>query len=411
MRTPAMPRNIFLQSPEIELMICCARPLRDARTVARLNELLALELNWDYLFQTAWSHGMLPLLYARFHEICPEAVPDVPMQRLRTHFQENARRNLFLTSELHALLKLFAAHGLRALAYKGPALAASVYGSVSLRQFCDIDILVPRADVRQAKSLLLKRGYQTQATMKRVEENIFLRSECEEPFANSKNGHIVELQWAVTSSDFSCPLSVECLWERRASVDLIGTPVAAPGIEELMLILCVHGAKHFWSRLEWICGIAELTRPERALNWNRVLQNATGAGCRRMLFLGLQLAREILDAELPAHVVAEIRSEPWAVGMASQVRARLFRPEAGDSSDAFDTTWEKVGFPLQARERLRDKASYLVRRAIVPSREDWAALPLPVAPFFFYGWRPLRLAGKYVLQLAQHMKPPKSAAA
>ncbi len=398
-------------TPEIELLVCCARPQRDAKTVARMTELCAVDLNWDFLFETAWAHGMLPLLYARLYETCAGAVPEQEMLRLRAHFQENARRNLFLTSELHALLKLFSTHDLRALAYKGPALASSVYGNLTLRQFCDIDILVPRGDVKRAKALLIERGYDTRSRMNDMEERIFIQSECEEPFARRESGHIVELQWAITSSDFSCPLSVESLWERRTQVDLIGTTVDAPRPEELMLILCVHGAKHFWSRLEWICGIAEMARPERELDWDQVLQNATQAGCRRMLFLGLHLAREVLKADLPLHVVREMNEETWAVAMSKQVRARLFRPDAGESADAFETVWEKAGFPLQARERMRDKVSYLVRRTVVPSREDWAALPLPIPRAFFYGWRPLRLAGKYVWNRAQRAKTGKSAVA
>lgn len=397
--------------PELELLVCCARPVRGAKTVARMAELCALDLDWDFLYETAWAHGMLPLLYARLYAACASSVPVEAMLRLHAQFQENARRNLFLTSELHALLRIFSTHDLRALAYKGPSLASSVYGNLTLRQFCDIDILVPREDVRRAKSLLMARGYEPPSRMKRAEERIFLRSECEEPFARRESGHIVELQWAITSSDFSCPLTVEGLWGRRTQVDLIGTQVAAPRDEDLMLILCVHGAKHFWSRLEWICGVAEMTRPERKLDWDEVLQTATKAGCRRMLFLGLHLAHQVLNAELPLDIVREIEAETWAVSTSQQVQARLFRPEAGESADAFETVWEKAGFPLQARERMRDKISYMVRRTIVPSREDWAALPLPAAPVFFYALRPLRLVGKYVLHLAQRAAPGKSAAA
>src|SRR5437870_4666302 len=63
----------------------------------------------------------------------------------REERQRNARRNLLMLRELLEVLDLFAEHSVPALPYKGPILAAVEYGNVSLRTFCDLDILVKTA--------------------------------------------------------------------------------------------------------------------------------------------------------------------------------------------------------------------------------------------------------------------------
>jgi hypothetical protein len=44
--------------------------------------------------------------------------------------------------------------------------------------------------------------------------------------------------------------------------------------EDLLLILCAHGAKHLWMALGWICDVAELLRVHRDMNWPDILEEA-----------------------------------------------------------------------------------------------------------------------------------------
>ncbi len=74
-------------------------------------------------------------------------------------FQRVSALNILLTHELQKLLALFADNDVRAVPYKGPALALQLYGNVALRQFSDLDILVHPRDVLRARDLLLAEGY------------------------------------------------------------------------------------------------------------------------------------------------------------------------------------------------------------------------------------------------------------
>jgi len=200
--------------PEAELLLCCAWSSTDSERAARTRALLREELNWEYLLRKASEHGMMPLLYRHLDATAPEAVPKVILYRLRDHFRENTRRNLFLTGELLKLLNLFEAHRIPAVPYKGPMLAALVYGNLALRHSGDLDILVHKRDVLRAKELLVSLGYRQQDQLTSEQVAGVLQSPHEHHFSFESDKSIVELHWRIMPGHSSFPLETEFLWGR-----------------------------------------------------------------------------------------------------------------------------------------------------------------------------------------------------
>jgi hypothetical protein len=60
---------------------------------------------------------------------------------------------------------------------------------------------------------------------------------------------LVEIHTRITPRDFFFPIRLEDLWPRLQSVSLCGQEVTALGGEDLLLVLCAHGAKEMWRRL------------------------------------------------------------------------------------------------------------------------------------------------------------------
>lgn len=383
-----------VDGPEAELLLSCARIGEDSERAIRIRALLRKDMDWPYLLRTARAHGMMPLLYWHLNTTCPDAVPKTAMDELRQRFQDNARRNLFLTGELLRLLNLFEAQGIPTVPYKGPALAASVYGSLALRQFADLDILVHRQDVPRAKDLLLSSGYRPEYQLTRAQEAAWLHHACDPPFRRDDGASIVELHWDIMPRYLSFPLDTERLWERLAPISLGGKVVSTLSPEDLLLILCVHGSKHLWERLAWIRDVAGLIETHQEMDWGWVTRQAIALGGRRMLSIGLLLATDLLGVSLPERVSQMLKADPVAGSLAAEVRTRLFR-EVDDLSKIFE---ESVFHPfrLRMRERLRDRVRYCIRTAMTPSVADWESLSLPylLSPLY-YVLRPLRLGGKY----------------
>ena len=305
---------------------------------------------------------------------------------MRVAFQRVSALNIFLTHELRRLLSLFAANNITAVPYKGPALALQLYGNVALRQFSDLDIMVHPRDVLRARDLLLAEDYALFPPLTEGQQAVMLRTQCNLPFTRERNRLVVELHWQVSAPHFARPFDTAGFWGRLGDAKLDDVNINLPAPEDLMLALCVHGSKHLWERLAWICDIAGLIESKQDLNWRRLVTQARDTGSERMLFLGLQLAKNLLDAPLPPDVGKIMAADHAVASLANGVERHLFTPELTPSGIR-----GYFLFQLRARRRLRDKFNYL-RFVATPTEEDLVRMKLPAAlTFVYYLMRPVRL--------------------
>jgi hypothetical protein len=383
--------------PEDELILCCARTSIDANRAAQIRALLREDLDWAHLIEIASLNRVMPLLYRSLRATCPEAVPGAVMELLRDQFEANTRYNLFLTAELLKLLDLLETHGIPALPFKGPVLAASVYGDLSLRQFGDLDILVQEHNLHRAKDLLASQGYQPlpagyQIQLTGAQEVAYLRTACDYTFVPPDGRVNVELHWKFAPKFFTFPFDLESLWECLEALSLGGKMILNLPPEDLILILCMHGTKHLWKRLAWICDVAELVRVQQDMDWKRVIEQASRLGSKRMLLLGLCLAHDLLDTALPNGIVQVMQADIVVSSLVRKVRERLFQEVDGP----FEEEWPYMQlFHLRARERLHDRIQYCLYWTMMPTVTEWDYLRLPASLAFFYHLvHPIRVVKK-----------------
>jgi hypothetical protein len=311
------------------------------------------------LIRLALRHRVLPLLYRSVQTIGADLVPPSIWADLQYHFHANAQRNLLLGGTLLRLLRVLVRHDIPAIPYKGPVLAMAAYGNLALRQFGDLDILVRQQDVGRAKDLLLAHGYRW---WEQRPHTLLPRQRKVYELISADGQVLVELHWAITSSTFYVPLDPSRLWDRLETIVLLETPVRTLTPEHLLLILCVHGAKHHWHRLAWICDIAALLHVSAEMDWGYVLEQAERSGCKRMLLLGVLLAQTLLGTTLSEPLQHRLDADAAIPRLAREVQEHLFthpnRPLAAI---------ERPLFYLRLRERLRDRlrcSCYLVYHAI-----------------------------------------------
>lgn len=237
---------------------------------------------------------MLSLLYSNLKALCPDAVPEATLNELQDHFNTNAARNLFVTHELLILLDLFDRHGIQAIPFKGPTLAASAYGDLCLRTFGDLDILVRKQDVLVAEDLLISQGYCPKPPIESASKTDDLEWMNADSFVSEDRRIGIDLHWEIAEKFYFLPLDTERFWEHVYPVSLIGTTVHSFSIETMLLILCVQGAKDGWKSLKHICDVAELLRVPRPIDWKGLMEQCSRAGAKRIVALGLLLANEVL---------------------------------------------------------------------------------------------------------------------
>lgn len=390
--------------PEHALLLAAPRaPLAPADGVEPAVE----GVDWDAFLALAARNRLLPhahLLLASRGEV-PEAV----RSGLRAQFLANGHQALALSAELRRLVGLMAEEGVRAVAYKGPALAIRAYGNLALRTYSDLDLLVAPEDVPAAARVLEGCGYVSTHRFSPAQDAVFRRTDGDYPYHHPHTAALVELHCHVSSARFCVPLPTAELVARARPVAIGGGEVAAPADDDLFLALCLHGAKHRWSRLEWLAAAAGLAL-RAGLHLDAILTRASAIGARRTVLLALLLMRDALRIPLATSIDRSIAADPALPALAAEARALWFAEAPAESAharthsrthalaDALDDTAANLRFNYRLREGAADRARYAARWLFTPSPEDWAWARLPDALSPLYrALRPLRLAARYGL--------------
>jgi hypothetical protein len=174
-------------------------------------------------------------------------------------------------------------------------------------------------------------------------------------------------------------------------VQLDSREVPAPSVEDELVLISVHGAKHLWERLMWIADVAALASRQVNLDWDRAASSAEEVGAGRMLRVGLQLAETLLKLRLPDHLLAKIKSDRVTANLTGQILDWL--PAAGCAPPAL---FKRAAFRLRMHGGLVSAPGYLMRLLLSPTEEDWGAgAGKNQRAFRDVLRRPFRLARKY----------------
>jgi hypothetical protein len=343
---------------------------------------VAQGLDWAYLKRQASLHAVEPSL-ARYCEERATEVPVAVMEQLR-HEQADLRAyNFFLWQELGRLTGTLTAKGVDVLAWKGPALGMAAYGDLSLRQSADLDLLVRAAQMSASVSELSSLGYR-----ENVDEDANTRN-----LERSSPKVMVDLHQMVVQPHFSLAMEADELLEGAVMVEAMGIGIPVPAPEKLLLLLCVHGSKHVWERLAWICDVALFIRANPNLNWERLREIARACRAVRMLNVGLLLAEGLATGSVPPEQRELAQADSNAARLAKLAWGWLFVPE---SSHALSLG--RARFQIAMREDGRDRwplLKHLIRQGLTPGKADRECIKLPAwLNFGYYLVRPLRLTGK-----------------
>jgi hypothetical protein len=368
---------------EHRLLISCAGARLEKPDLAPLGN-LHKEIDWDYFYQLARRHSLVPIVYRQL-EAVKDLVPVEVIKRFRKDYQENAARNLIFLDELNVVLDRLEAAGIEAIVFKGPALAVLAYGDLNLRRFVDLDLIVRRADMARAIDVLMQSGYVASRDLTGEQQAVLLRTQHNLQFVRGRV--IVELHWQVSSALFASTVTAEELWENISTVELNGRRVNTLADDDLLFALCVHGSRHLWQRLAWICDIDRLIRINPAIDWSELTERAKRAKAERMFLLGPALAQALLGTELPEPVAAAIADDDRIAALCEEIGGRLFDGPEQSALPVFTV----FRFNLLIRSGWRSRIKY-TRFLFAPTDSDLEAVRFrPAFHFMYYVLRPFRL--------------------
>ncbi len=373
------------------MLVACARKQMDAAQQEHFNGLVAQPLDWAVLMQLANENGLLPLLHKHLTEAATGSIrPDV-LEQIAQANRQSALRSLFLTAELLRILDTFRQRGIRAVPYKGPVLAQRAFGSPSLRQFEDLDIVTPQRSMPAVYDAMQELDYQARLPKERFVAEGSQAIPGEYVFVHRVNSAMVELHTEWTLRHFPVRPDMEAMARRSTVVSVDGKDVAAFAAEDELLMLAVHGAKDFWSRLIWVADIAEIVKQSPKLNWQKVIAGAKRLKASRMLNLGLSLAREILDLTLPPEIVSQIEADATVKRV-----TRHFVQHRVDGEAIPESAFQRSLYRIRMVEGPWNGLRYWARLSAAPAEEDWAIAHVPRRFSGSYAFlRPFRRWKKY----------------
>lgn len=386
-------RGTQTHSP-IDVLLACASRESTVNGEDKMRQALGDVSDWDGVLSAADRHGMILHLERCVRTLETDSAPRDVRDALDRRRRASAVATLRLGKQLFSLLVGLQEGGIHAISLKGPALSAQVYGDPLMRHPGDIDLLVDRPVLERAITILEAVQYrETQTHLHPLTRKRIQRQGPEVEMIHDF-GAPVEIHWALAPASVSFQPDLAQMRSRAIDVALWGrsVPVLAP--EDLLLYLCLHGAKHHWWRLILFCDLAALVRGCPDLDWERLCCDAERWRGRRTVSLGLVLAQRVLGLSLPDQVVSWA-DDSGVARLADGIERRML---AGETGELVNIRMER--FALRVTDRKRDRLTGTLRAAcdaVRPQEPDFASWCLPRWLYLlYYGWRPLRLMARRI---------------
>jgi hypothetical protein len=376
-------------SPEFDLLCRLLRPNPDVElTLAGLRS----GIDFDALCQMATDHGVRPQLIEALSSLSWCTVPDTTRAALEAFQHRHLVRVLSLADELGRLAAVLAESRVRFAAFKGAALASSLYGDAASREYNDIDLIVPHEQYGQAERVLDALGYrgvQGNSAFRRA----FLGHLRQYAFIRSDVDAAIDLHWDFCAAYLPFPLAPAEIWEGLVSLPIAGRDIPTIEGANLALLLAGHGTKEAWYSLAWICDFAMLIEHRPDLDWADIHRRARSRRSGNSVLLGCAVAEHLLGTAVPPDLVRPLQQNARVRAAAATITDELRKGlPAPDKRENFSD--------LDLCDRHTDRVRAMLTLAATPTASDHKALPLPPLLWPLYRvTRPLRLAGKALASL------------
>jgi hypothetical protein len=201
----------------------------------------------------------------------------------------------------------------------------------------------------------------------------------------------LDLHWEMSGNYSFEPLVLGRMRQDLFWMTLAGKTVPQPRVETLLVYLCLHGTRDCWKDMESVSSIAGLIAGHDNWDWTQVNRMADRMRCKRMVLLGLVLARDLFDTELSPSILKAVADNPVVLNLASEVCKYLFETCEPEMVEKRKSKFSS--FHFRARDRWPEKLRYTSHLLLSATAQEWNLFPLPAGLSFLHMLlRPLRLS-------------------
>jgi hypothetical protein len=271
--------------------------------------------------------------------------------------------------ELQAVLEAFNQHGLDVVAFKGAALAHTVYPDSACRGMGDFDFWFLPYQMSLAQTVMEDLGYQPRFSPTRPLALALQNGGELQYYASSPAQSLVELHWGVFPGEWvqhTGNIAESAIWARAQLASLAGQPARILDPADSLIQICVHYAISHNFSVPWLRTLADVTLLVRhqPLDWPVIVARARDWRVATAVWLVLSLTVDLAGLEEAAEPVRQLQP--------SALRRRAIHHFANAEtmvamSDLSKSKWRYVYLLLMV-DRKRDMLK-LVRRALWPERK------------------------------------------
>lgn len=297
-----MNQSAWAFSREFELLAACCRWPCATEIVREA----ATDLDWDIFLSLTKRHRVRALA-AHGLRAAGVQLPTDQRERLTSAARDAAISSLRLADEAGRIDAALTAQGVRPIFIKGSTLALLAYGSLGLKEACDIDILIAPEEIRATFAALRTLafvpfigneavGFEQISTWSRFTKDTMWYDE--------RSGTTIEVHTRLFSNTL---LAADLAVDEAVSVTVTDRiRLHTLPLVELTLYLSVHGALHSWSRLKWLADFAALLAQLNADEEEQLLARARALGIERPLAHASILAQQVLGSAVGERLANEL---------------------------------------------------------------------------------------------------------
>ncbi len=380
-------------SLEMRLLTLCSSFHPEEEEQKKIRRLVHRPIDWEVFHQLALKNRVYPPVYRNLKKSGSPWINEAVMNSLETQCKGNQLYSLLLASELFRVTEGLNKIGISVIAFKGPLLSLAIYQDISMRVSRDLDLLAAPEDIPVIDEFLRESGFERTFGMGPLSfrKNRLLQKTFHHETYQSSNGIQLELHWRLLED--SGHIAGKSLGKDKQEISLFGKRIYGLKNEENFIYLIIHGSKHAWKRLRWLCDIYELMKA-RTLDWNSVVNKAEELGVAYLLEQTLLLLHRLYHYPREAELELKPRDKRIAGYLAR--KALLFLCSSDDTPEIYGHAlyYEYKKYMLVWNRGSLRKLSYIAGH-FVPKREDLQKKEFRDRFFFlYYLWRLLQILSR-----------------
>jgi hypothetical protein len=293
-------------SPEDKLILSSVKITPDKEDLERINGLIPLVHDWDYLATTIAERGIAPLLFKKLPYLSNNVlVPTDVKTKLQQLYYRTMSRSMVLYEHFRKITAALSAHNIPLIALKGIYLSEWLYEDIGLRQMSDIDILVKKEDGEKCLAVLAELGYRPESD--EAESELEKKLDLIHYSPMVMNGVAVEVHIKLHQRIEKYDLNVERLWENAIPVTINGNEVFTLAANDLLIYICIHLHRHFHQGHVQFTSFSDITnlleKYAGTFDWDGFIATCREYRCEEVVFTYIVLANKYMHANVPEGII------------------------------------------------------------------------------------------------------------